>query len=354
MDAFVQGLHSMIGTRLGPGPVLDETGLKGAWNFDLSWTLDGVYLTPLGSGPARVTFFDALDRQLGLKLEERQVPAPALVVDSVNRTPTANAFDLDRVMPPIPPATRFDVASVKPSDPGSSRSNYRIQPGGRVIVEGFTMDNLFQIIFPGEQIEKMPNWADSEHFDIVAAAPPGTAPLDRTTLGPPLLALLKDRFRLAWHTEQRPGTAYVIEAAKPTMQKADPASRTWCKGDMAPTGPASGTMTFTCQNITMAQFADWLTKGHGVGLRFGTVSDATGLNGAWDFTLIYHPEMSQPMPRSADSASPSGGVPAASDPTAGYSIFEAMERQLGLKLETKKGLRPVIVIDHIEEKPVDQ
>jgi len=353
MDAFVQGLRSMMGTNLGPGPVLDETGLKGAWNFDLSWTLDFVYMPPGSSPVARVTFLDALDRQLGLKLEERQVPAPALVVDGVNRTPTANALDLDRVMPPIPPLTRFEVASVKRSDPGSTRSGFRIQPGGRLTMEGFTMDNLFQFTFSGGQIEKMPNWAGSDRFDIAAKTPPGAEPLDRTNLGSPLLTLLKDRFRLAYHTEQRPGNAYVIEAAKPKMKKADPASRSWCKRDMAPYGSQGKSIRFACQNITMAQFADWLEI-NGIGLTSRLVSDGTGLNGTWDFTLIYNPEMSSPMPPAADGASPSGGVPTASDPATGYSIFEAFERQLGLKLETTKGLRPVVVIDHIEEKPVDQ
>ena len=102
---------------------MDATGLKGAWNFDLKWTQDYVHLD--NNPTARVTIFDALDQQTGLKLEQRPIPAPALVVDRVNRIPTANAPDLARVMPPIPAVTRFDVASVKPTNPGvSSRSSF--------------------------------------------------------------------------------------------------------------------------------------------------------------------------------------------------------------------------------------
>jgi uncharacterized protein (TIGR03435 family) len=37
----------------------------------------------------------------------------------------------------------------------------------------------------------------------------------------------------------------------------------------------------------------------------------------------------------------------------GISVFEAMERQLGLKLETRRHPMPVLVIDHIEQKPTD-
>jgi len=352
MNAFVQGLHSMLGTSgLGPGPVLDETHLKGAWNFDLRWTLDGVHVD---NGPAaRVTLFDTLDRQLGLKLEESKVPAPALVVDSVNRTPTANASDLARLMPPIPPVTRFDVASVKPSDPGSTRSGIHIQPGGRVTLEGMPMTGLFQLAFSGHAAENMPKWADSDRFDIVAKTPPGTVPLDRTTLGLPLQALLRDRFRLTYHTEQRPATAYILQAVKPKLKKADPASRMWCKHDLAPASPDGGARRLTCQNVTMAEFADLLPQS---GAGVGPVSDATGLKGAWDLTLIYADPMTlmYQTQRIAEAASSPGGVPVAPDPTVGYSIFEAIQRQLGLRLQATKGFRSVMIIDHIEEKPVGQ
>ena len=42
----------------------------------------------------------------------------------------------------------------------------------------------------------------------------------------------------------------------------------------------------------------------------------------------------------------------AADPT-GISFFEALERELGLKLVKQKRMYPVIVVDHIEEKPVE-
>lgn len=346
MGAFVKGLRGMIGVRLDRGPLLDATGLKGAWNFDLKWTLDHVHLD--NNPIVRVTFSDAVDRQLGLKLEERKIPAPALVVDSVNRTPTANAADLARIMPPIPPVTRFDVASVRPGDPHSTRSGIHIQPGGRVTLEGIPITGLFQLAFSGHIAENMPKWADSDRFEIVAKTP-GAAPLDRATLGPPLQALLRDRFRLAWHTEQRPSTAYILRAVKPKLKQADPASRTFCKRGMPPSGSQGGewSVRFTCQNMTMVQFAEWLTHS------WGPVSDATGLNGAWDFSLLFGAYPMQPTPR-GDAAAPAAGVPVAPDPTTDYSIFEAIQKQLGLRLEPTKGLRPVMVIDHIDEKPTAQ
>jgi uncharacterized protein (TIGR03435 family) len=48
-----------------------------------------------------------------------------------------------------------------------------------------------------------------------------------------------------------------------------------------------------------------------------------------------------------------GAVAPASDPSGSYTIFEAMERQLGLKLEKQKRPIQVFVIDHLEQKPTD-
>ena len=44
---------------------------------------------------------------------------------------------------------------------------------------------------------------------------------------------------------------------------------------------------------------------------------------------------------------------AAADPVGGISLFNALKQQLGLKLEIHKWPEPVLVIDRIEEKPVE-
>lgn len=343
MNAFAEGLQAMIGSNLAPGPIVNGTGLTGAWDFDLHWTHQFVHLDRLPQG--HTTTSDALDQQLGLKLEERPVPAPALVVVSVNRTPTANAPDLARILPPISEAKQFDVASVRPADPSRSRTNMRVEPG-RLTIERYPMRYLLNVAFPGQRFENLPDWAEMEAFDIVAKAPPGVAALNRTNLAAPMQALLRDRFRLKYHIEQRPGPAYRIEAANPKMKKADPARRASCLRDTAPSG-AQGFMTrFRCQNITMAEFAEWFSH-HAIGLKNGLISDATALSGRWDFTLVYDPgdHFGTPSPSQTE---------AASDPSGGYTIFEAMQRQLGLKLVTTTSPQPVMVIDHLERKPTGQ
>jgi uncharacterized protein (TIGR03435 family) len=47
------------------------------------------------------------------------------------------------------------------------------------------------------------------------------------------------------------------------------------------------------------------------------------------------------------------GIAEASDPNGALSLPEAMEKQLGLKLELQKRPVSVLVIDHVEQKPAD-
>jgi len=320
--------------------VLDETRLAGSWDFDLTWTMSGNGVVGDG-GHVVVTMSDAINK-LGLKLEKRPVPTPVLVVDRVNQTPTANAPDLARLMPPIPLATRFDVATVKPSRPGSPPQGLRVY-GEQLTMRGVPIVTLLDLAFFGEGRQRrmpivgIPVWAGSELFDVVAKAPPNTAPLGGNTLKAPLLALLKERFKLAYHMEQRPDIAYTLEAAAPRMKKADPATRSSCKYAAAPAGSRGGSQMLVCQNITVAQFADWLLD-NAHGIRMGPITDATGIRGGWDLSLTFNLQGNGPRPP-------------LDEPTGGYDMFRALEKQAGLNLRQTKKPQPVIVIDHIERKP---
>jgi uncharacterized protein (TIGR03435 family) len=43
----------------------------------------------------------------------------------------------------------------------------------------------------------------------------------------------------------------------------------------------------------------------------------------------------------------------ASDPNGGVTLFKALEKQLGLRLEKRNIPAPVVVLDHMEQKPID-
>ena len=57
--------------------------------------------------------------------------------------------------------------------------------------------------------------------------------------------------------------------------------------------------------------------------------------------------------RGGDVGPADGATPVASEPTGALSVLEAVEKQLGLKLEMRKRPMDLIVIDHIEQKPTE-
>lgn len=66
--------------------VIDATGLKGTYNFDLNWSPDDGHPQLLNGEPVEPTgpsFFTALQEQLGLKLEPRKAPVEVLVIDHI-------------------------------------------------------------------------------------------------------------------------------------------------------------------------------------------------------------------------------------------------------------------------------
>jgi uncharacterized protein (TIGR03435 family) len=157
--------------------------------------------------------------------------------------------------------------------------------------------------------------------------------------------------------------AYTLVQAKPKLKKADPERRTGCKTANAPARSNTGTpfggiglpsRLVTCQNITMAQFADQLQILATNYVHY-PVLDGTSLEGAWDFSFTYSPIPAAQLAgvRGAPPPGAGAGAIAASDPVGGTSLFDAVEKQLGLKLEMQKRSYPVFVIDHIEEKPTE-
>ena len=134
-----------------------------------------------------------------------------------------------------------------------------------------------------------------------------------------LLSLLTSRFHFAYHRESRtlPIYALVATANGPKLQSAaEPEGRqieNWGKDHL------------NALNVPMPEFARVLQS------RVGrTVTDATGIKGAFDFRLTWTPDATE-----------------AGD-TSGPSIFTALQEQYGLKLESRKGPVEIFVIDRVE------
>ena len=369
MEAFAPLLRQFAGGYL-TNPVIDSTGLKGNWDFEFKWSPRG----NIGvAGAEGITIFDAMEKQLGLKLEAQKAPTAVIVVDSVNEKPTDNPPEVAANLPATPLA-EFEVAVIKPSKP-DAQTNGNIA-GGQVSLQGMPLSFLVAFAWnlnpnDKEHMAGAPKWLTTAKWDIiaktsadVAATPtgPGAAnnpQIDIDELRHMVQVLLMDRFNMKAHMEDREVSAYTLTAVNPKLKKADPTNRTGCKEGPGADGKDPRIATpilsrlITCQNMTMTQFADGLQL-QVPGYVFSPVKDATGLEGAWDFTLSFSPAgvvnpgaNNTTVPGSANEAN------VAVDPSGALSLFDAIYKQLGLKLAKEKRMAPVLVIDHIDDKPTD-
>ena len=188
--------------------------------------------------------------------------------------------------------------------------------------------------------------------------------IDQDSINVMLRNLLIERFQIKYHFDERPSTAFVLTAAKPKMKKADPANRTGYREGPGPDGkdprisnPAAGRLV-TCENMTMKQLAQNLPMIASGYIQGTTVYDETGIEGAFDFTLNFSGAGMVGGPgrgggRGGEGIAGGPGLTDASDPSGGITLFEAIEKQLGLKLEQTKRPAQVLVIDHIEPKPTE-
>jgi uncharacterized protein (TIGR03435 family) len=333
---------------------LNKTGLEGKWDFTIKWTPPALLAR---AGADGISIFDAVDKQLGLKLERGKIPQSVIFVDSVNEAPTPNAADISKYLPP-PPALEFDVAVIKPTNPDFKGTRLQIQ-SNQIRIQGATLSVLLQQFYDvsSDMIQGAPKFMDEERWDITAkmvstdpGQPPQADPETRTKL---IIKLLEDRFKLKMHFEDRVVPAYTLSSVKPKMAKADPTTRTGCYEGPGPDGkdprvanPLLSRLLY-CRNITMAQFADQLPQQVN-GYVHSAVLDKTGLTGAYDFTLNF-----SGIGILQNSLQGPGQPGAAADPNGALSLPDAVSKQLGLKLELEKRPAPVLVIDHVERQPTE-
>ncbi len=365
MEQYIKNLP-----RFGPGglPIIDQTGLKGAWDFDVTYTL-----LPSRNG------FDLehdLDKQLGLKLTIGQSPQPVLIVDKVNQTPTPNSPKIAELLPPPAPPS-FDVATVKPTAPTGPRAmQIMFNRSGQVNISGASLQALIGEAYDisGAGIADIPPFLSKNLWDVV-----GKIPQDDYPKGPNgmpnvsfddiklmLRSLLIERFGMKTHFEDRPTDAYVLSASgTPKLKKtADPNSRTTCN-ESVPVGEKDPRATepirnylMVCTNVTMTQFAHELEP-FALDYIKSPVLDSTHIEGSYDLTLNWSGSriarglvtldgkvVTKPDPGSAEASEPAA-------PTGAISLPDAISKQLGLKMELQKLTVPMLILDHIEETPTE-
>jgi uncharacterized protein (TIGR03435 family) len=360
MIGFLNTLGQVARTYV-DGPITNATNLTGSWDFDIVFTQDRNQLKELGG--KGISLFDALEQQLGLKLEQKTISTQTFNVVSVNRTPTPNVAGIEKILPP-PPAPEFEVVDVKLSPPGDGPTRAQVLPTGAINASNIPLRDIINLAwgFNGNELVVGPKWLETTKFDIVGRAFSGANAsfVDDEFLRQALRKLIVDRFQMKFHFEERPVPAYALVATNNIkMTKADPNTRTRCYGGVPPgakdprqANPSRGGL-MTCENTTMPYFLERL-RGAAGGYVQAPAVDMTKLEGGWTFTLNWSaiglfPGGVDGIGGRAAGDGPAGAAPAV--PDGAITLPEAVESQLGLKLEMGRRPSRVLVIDSISETP---
>src|SRR5687768_10180243 len=222
----------------------------------------------------------------------------------------------------------FEVASVRPNQSGSQNSSSGRVAGNRYTATNVTLVSLLRVAYGLQefQIDGQPRWTDLDRFDIVATIPDG----GRADEWPLMVqTLLRDRFKLTFHREQRRAPVFALTVAK-NGHKLTPADPSKCRNPTGTCGFNGSPTQIDGTSVSMAQLAARLSRSIGV-----MVVDKTGLDSLFDITLQWTVE-DQFRGRGA-SASP--------------TIFTAIQEQLGLRLDSTTGAVDVLVVDNVEKPP---
>ncbi len=240
------------------------------------------------------------------------------------------------------PRPSFEVASIKPGEPGSVRFGFETR-GTQFLVTNAPLKMMIGEAYDirAHQIIGGPKWIMSDQFSIEARWPAGIrigpAPTPEGMRQEKLMlqSLLEERFKLKVHRETRLEQVYELVVAK-GGPKLKPSAGPGADGREGIFARGFGGLAVTNQPIQ--SLAGILSQ------RLGrSVIDKTGLTGKYDFELSFMPE-----PTAEDLAlfgPPPPGCGSACRFTALPSLFTALQDQLGLRLESARGLVDVVVID---------
>ncbi len=237
---------------------------------------------------------------------------------------------------------RFDVVSVRPAAPGARIGNLMQGGPGTPDPSRFTGTNvmLSTILLNAFGIRSdqlnAPGWVSSPglRFDIAATVPAGAT---KDQLGTMLQNMLIDRFHLAYHRMPKEFPVYTLTVAPngPKLKPAAPQTRPTpgmrimasCEGDR-----------MTANGRDAAGIAQALQSA--VGAR---VVDKTSLTGTYDIELYF----------GVDRSLCGGPMNCTGKSLDAPPVFEAVQKQLGLKLEKGSAMFDAIVIEHLDKMPVE-
>ena len=213
---------------------------------------------------------------------------------------------------------------------------------GSFTANGVTLRMLMHMAYRVQdtQLTGGPDWLTSQKFDIDAKMDKAFVEemrkqsvdhfknFDDQRM---LKTLLVDRFKLAVHSETRSLPVYDLVSAGGAPKLQESKDERFIRMDRG---------ALTSSGIPMSILADDLSRRLGV-----TVVDKTGLKGNYAFNLRWTPDASEDA-RFKDQGGPQEAAPAPEG--SGPTIFNALQEQLGLKLEPRTASVPFLIVDHAE------
>jgi uncharacterized protein (TIGR03435 family) len=243
-----------------------------------------------------------------------------IVIAQASAGPSENGFSHAKSSPAQP--REFEVASVR-MVPNNGRGLTTFSPPQS---EFFSARNaslklLIEMAFSvdGRDIAGGPAWLGSQGYDVVAKPWGGSGGgVTYKRFMPPLRQLLQQRFHLKYHYEDKTSKGFELIVAK-RGPKLQPSKGGRAYSYILPKG-------LRARNIGMPDLAFMLESP----LRCPII-DKTGLKGKYDISINYAPGIE------TDSSLP--------------SIFTAVQKDLGLKLEKSKVTVKVLVVDRVNRVP---
>lgn len=224
----------------------------------------------------------------------------------------------------------FEVASIKLSQttPGrglaSMREDINTDPA-RLTMTNVALGTAIRWAYKlGVYEISGPEWILTTRFDISAKA---AAPVSEEQLRLMLRTLLKDRFQLAVHRQNKDLSGYALVVSR-NGTKLHPVEG---GGEGAMTGAG---LMFEGHKMPLSRLADIIS-----GVLKTPVKDMTALEGFYDFKVDLRPYLlDRPQGEPLDLPS---------------IAMSALDSQLGLRLEARKIPMDVLEVDHVERTPTE-
>jgi uncharacterized protein (TIGR03435 family) len=253
-----------------------------------------------------------------------------------------------------PDGPKFEVASIKPSDPNPENPMFIGMSADRAMVKytNITLRDCIRGAFRVREFQIVgPDWMTKARFEISAKLPAGAS---ADQIPEMLRALLAERFKLEIRRDMKEQNVYALVVGnggaklKPAEIKPDDKSPKALGPDGKPRdmmmfGFSPGGVFINAPSASLASLIGLMSR-----FTARPVVDMTGIDGLYEFKLTFAPETNVGLPIGAAPGPDGAGTSAEPAP----SVFDAV-KQYGFRLEARKAPIEMLTVTHLEKTPTE-